>query len=75
MARGESCREPETSSAGDDSDNDSDDDNDDDDQGAGGEHEAALGDWEAEAGRGALHEAPVWGGDPHLPSAQGNQGD
>ena len=42
MARGESCREPETSSAGDESDNDSDDDND--DQGAGGEHEAALGD-------------------------------
>ena len=74
MARGESYREPGTSSAGDESDNDSDDDGDD-DQGAGGEHEAALGDWEAEAGWGALHEAPVRGGDPHLPSAQGNQGD
>ena len=70
MARGESCREQGTSSAGDESDNESDDDND--DQGAGGEHEAALGDREAEAGRGALHAAPVRGGDPHLPSAQGD---
>ena len=56
-------------------DDDDDSDVDDDFQGPGGEHEAALGDWKAEAGRGEVHQAPVRGGAHEEPAAQGDESD